>query len=117
MNIQELEEKYYFHDSGINAINFDTENKQLTFSIELCYWAQEWHNEGDPEFMELELIFEGVTEYNGLTGEFECLTILDGMVKDNKWRFNILDELHSEYYEYDFTPSNLYVKHIRTFDD
>lgn len=117
MTIQELEQQYYFHDSGINKISFDSETEILSFDIDLCYWAQEWYKEGEPELMEIRLTFEGIKEYDGLIGDIDCFTILDGIVKDGKWRFNILDDFHDAYYEYDFEPSNVTVEQIRVFED
>ena len=117
MTIHELENKYYFHDSLINKIDYYKENERLEFTIGLCYWAQEWYKEGDPELMEIRLIFEGINEYGGIIGDVDCFSILDGMVKNGKWRFNILDDFHDTYYEYVFSPSNVEVKHIRIFED
>ena len=75
MTIQELEKRYYFHDSGINKIDFDSQNEKLEFDIDLCYWAQEWYKEGEPELMKIKLSFEGIKEYDGLVGDIDCFTI------------------------------------------
>ncbi len=117
MTIQELEKRYYFHDSGINKIDYNKEKETLVFAIDLCYWAQEWYKEGEPELMEIKLTFEGIKEYDGLTGDIDCFTVLDGIVEDGKWRFNILDDFHNDYYEYTFSPTNVEVEHIRVFED
>lgn len=117
MTIQELTNKYYFHDSGINHIAYEKAKERLTFSIDLCYWAQKWYTEGDPELMEIRLILDGIKEYSGLVGDIDCFTILDAVVENDKFRMNIRDDIHDKYYEYLFSPYDVEVEIVRTFDD
>lgn len=37
MTIQELDKKFYFHDSVINNIKYAAEEKKLEILMELCY--------------------------------------------------------------------------------
>ena len=76
MTIQELDNKYYFHDSAITHIDYSSQTKELDIIIDFCYWAQKWYKEGDPELMELKVTFEGIEDYDGLTGDIDYFSIL-----------------------------------------
>lgn len=61
MTLPELREKYYFHDSNIEKIEYDAANKTLTLTIDFCFWWQPWHKESEPSNGLIRLIFEGVS--------------------------------------------------------
>ena len=117
MTIQELDNKYYFHDSMITTISYSAETENLTFTIEFCNWAQEWYKEGDPELLKMELIFEGIKEYDGITGDIDYFSILDANIKNDKYYMFIEDDFHQRFYEYYLSPTNVEVKIVGTVEN
>ena len=61
MNIEEFAEKYYLHDSSIEKINFDEKNKNLTLTIEFCFWMQNWYKNNEPTNGKISVTFENVS--------------------------------------------------------
>ena len=112
MTIQELREKYYFHDSCITRIEYDKELKQLEITMDFCQWAQEKYVENEPENVWLKLTFHGIDEYDGLIGEIDYFSILNAEIKDGKFWLSILDDYHGEEYEYYLSSSNVEVEII-----
>lgn len=56
--------KYDFHDSLVEEILYDKENKKVTIEVDFCNWKQEWYDEKEDETIPLQLIFEDVHEVN-----------------------------------------------------
>lgn len=48
MTITAFVEKYYLHDSSIEKVDFDADNKILTLTIEFRFWWQPWYKKGEP---------------------------------------------------------------------
>ena len=48
MTITAFVEKYYLHDSSIEKVDFDADNKILTLTIEFCFWWQPWYKKSEP---------------------------------------------------------------------
>lgn len=117
MTIQELCSKYYFHDSCITRIDYHSDSRRLEITMDFCQWAQEWYVEQDPENIWLKLIFSGIEEYDGIIGDVDYFSILDGEVKNDKFWLSILDDFHDEYYEYYLSPSNVEVKVLGVVKD
>ena len=63
MTITEFEEKYYLHDSTIDKIEYDAENKTLRLEIDFCFWMQIWYEQGTPENGLIAVTFENVSFY------------------------------------------------------
>ena len=61
MTLYELREKYYFHDSSIQKVDFDADKKVLTLEIEFCFWWQPWYNKSEPTNGLIRLTFEDVS--------------------------------------------------------
>ncbi len=112
MTIQELTNKYYFHDSMITNVNYSENEQKLEISIDFCNWAQEWYKQGEPEMLKLKLTFDGIKEYAGITGDIDYFSILDADIKDSKYHLFIEDDFHQEFYEYFLDPSNVDVEII-----
>ncbi len=117
MTIQELNDRYYFHDSCITKIEYSEEKCELTVLMEFCYWAQKWYIKGEPELMELKVTFEGITDYDGLTGEIDYYSILDGDIKGDRYHLFIEDDFNREFYEYFLSPSDVKVEILRKYSD
>ena len=117
MTIQELENKYYFHDSSITNIDYSKEQEKLDILIVFCYWAQEWYKEGDPELMDIKLSFKGIKDYDGIVGNINYFSILDGDIQNDKYHLLIEDGFHQEYFEYYLEPSSAEVEILRTYNE
>ena len=63
MTIAEFEKKYYLHDSSIDKIDYDAENRTLRLEIDFCFWMQNWYNEGEPSNGKIAVNFDNVTFY------------------------------------------------------
>lgn len=61
MNLQDFRRQYYLHDSSIEKIDFDAENKTLTMKIDFCFWMQEWYDKTTPKNGLIAVIFEDVS--------------------------------------------------------
>ena len=85
--------------------------------MEFCNWAQEGYKDGDPELLKLELVFEGIDDYCGITGDIDYFSILDGEIKDEKYHLFIEDDFHQEFYEYYLDPTNVEVKIVGIIED
>lgn len=54
-------DKYNFHDSLIQHIEYFSSKKKLIINIELCNWCQSFYTEGEPEIKKGKLIFLNVS--------------------------------------------------------
>ncbi len=100
MTLTELEDKYYFHDSSLEAIRFDQDHNSLEMDIDFCFWMQTEYIKTSPETGMIQLIFNGVQEFVGEPSSYNDLTILDIIVSEhNKLTFQIIDEDNKEYME------------------
>ena len=61
MTLHELMEKYYFHDSSIEKIDFDADKKVLKLEISFCFWMQKWYDKNEPSNGLIRLTFEDVS--------------------------------------------------------
>ena len=61
LTITEFAEKYYLHDSNIEKINFDEKTKNLTLTIEFCFWMQNWYKNDEPTNGKISVTFENVS--------------------------------------------------------
>ena len=66
----EFAERYYFHDSSIDKIEYDAENKKLTLTIDFCFWMQNWYEKGKPENGYIAVTFENVSLFEYEQHEF-----------------------------------------------
>lgn len=73
MTIKEFEEKYYLHDSGIDKIEYDAENKTLKLTIDFCFWMQLWYNAEELPNGYIAVTFENVSVFEYEQHEFSNL--------------------------------------------
>ncbi len=59
----EFVERYYLHDSSIEKIDFDANNKVLVLLIELCFWWQPWYNKDEPTNGLIRVTFKDVSSF------------------------------------------------------
>lgn len=63
MTITEFREKYYLHDSSIEKVDFDAENKILALTIEFCFWWQPWYDKSEPTNGLIRVTFKNVSRF------------------------------------------------------
>ena len=88
MTITEFEEKYYLHDSMIEKVEFDAENKKLTLTIDFCFWMQLWYNAEELPNGYIAVTFENVSFYE--YEDHEITAVLEDL--DTEIRTTKIDE-------------------------
>ena len=63
LTLIEFKKRYYLHDSSIEKIDYDADNKILTLTIDFCFWMQEWYDETLPKNGLISVTFENVSRY------------------------------------------------------
>lgn len=77
MTVTEFEETYYLHDSMIEKIEYDAENKTLRLEIDFCFWMQNWYNAEELPNGYIAVTFENVSRYEY---EYHAITkVLDNL--------------------------------------
>ena len=61
MTVAEFEKKYYLHDSSLTEFEFDTASRNLTLTIEFCFWMQNWYDKSAPKNGVIAVNFENNT--------------------------------------------------------
>ena len=56
--------KYNLHDSLIESVNYDFQNKILDITIDLCNWLQDNYIESEPENIIIHMIFSDVINFD-----------------------------------------------------
>lgn len=64
MTIKEFVNRFYLHDSGVEAIKYDEENKVIEVYVDFCYWMQDDYQEGDKENGNIKLVFYDVSFFD-----------------------------------------------------
>ena len=84
MTLQEFRGQYYLHDSSIEKIAFDAENKTLTLTIEFCFWMQNWYDKTTPKNGLIAVTFEDVSifEYDDDIADKIFSDELDSEIRD-----------------------------------
>ena len=77
MTLKEMVEKYYFHDSSIDSVEFDPETREVTLLIDFCNWMQEDYSSDKEENIVLKLVFSNVSRISGEKPLFDLIGILD----------------------------------------
>lgn len=99
MNIEELVERYYFHDSLIENISYIPDQNKVIMLIDFCYWLQPNYNPGSKETGMIELTFLEVELYKNQVTSYESDSILEVHAKNNEIVFCILNDRTQCYYE------------------
>lgn len=69
MRITEFLEIYYLHDSSLENVCFGDDVSQVTLTINLCNWAQDWYKDGMPENKIIQVRFLGCSIIKGYSRE------------------------------------------------
>lgn len=93
MKIQDFDKKYYFHDSLVDSIVYNSEKHELVIIFDFCYWAQADCKKDKPETGLLKVTFRGVKKYDDIQGtnKRKWWAVLDGDAKDDKYHLFIQD--------------------------
>lgn len=78
MELRELLEKYNFHDSGLERIQYDSFICRAEIEVTFCNWMQDYFQKGMPKQSIVSLVFTEVSEmkYAGLQRNDEGNVIL-----------------------------------------
>ena len=63
MKLHDLVEIHYFHDSSLNDVQYDPEQRRIEISVVFCNWMQDYFVEGMPELIAVKLVFTNVSRY------------------------------------------------------
>ena len=94
MKIEDIIQKYHFHDSSVIELFHDSNRVQ--FKIDLCMWKQEGYKEGEDELKEVLLVFDSVAEYiwdsDKAETEIDYDTILEISYNDGTLKIVLADD-------------------------
>lgn len=109
MTLQEFRGKYYLHDSSIEKIDFDAENKTLTLTIEFCFWMQNWYDKTTPKNGLIAVTFENVSlfEYDDDISD-KIFSNIDSEIRDAELNADGCLEFFSVEYSYDSGRDDIY---------
>ena len=109
MKLNELLEKYYFHDSGYNGIVYNSATHNAIIEVDFCNWMQDYFKEGQEQNLIIRLVFSGISsiEYEGLEKADPADEILDqNILTDDEGLFGL---------DFGVYKGNLEPRHIRIF--
>lgn len=110
MKINELLNKYTFHDSLLENISYDKDNKKLILTIDFCFWMQNDYDESQPETGNIKLLFNNIESYDGLVGDIDSYSILKTSYDNDELTISLLDDFHDEYHEITIHSQNVIIK-------
>ena len=110
MKINELLNKYTFHDSLLENISYDKENSILTLTIDFCFWMQNDYDESQPETGHIKLLFKNIENYDGLVGDIDSYSILKTSYANDVLTISLLDDFHDEYHEITIHSQNVIIQ-------
>ena len=110
MTLTELREKYYFHDSSLEKIEYDAAGKTLALTIEFCFWMQNWYDKTTPTNGVIRLTFEGVSlfEYDDTIADRIFSDELDSEIRDAELDGDGCLSFFSVEYAYDSDCDDIY---------
>lgn len=110
MTLQEFRAKYYMHDSSIEKIDFDAENKILTMKIDFCFWMQLWYKKPEPTNGFIRVTFEDVCifEYDDDISERIFSDELDSEIRDAELDDDGCLNFFSVEYSFDSNSDDIY---------
>lgn len=84
MKLQELIERYCFHDSYPKSIRFDSIKKSLKITIHFCNWMQSYYQSNMEELILIDLIFNNVQLFECDNHEkYDCYTFFNAKLISN----------------------------------
>lgn len=114
MKLKEFEDRYFFHDSFIESMNYDKDKASLTLIINFAFWMQNDFVKGDEENGLLEVTFHNVKSYEckdgDPTGDFVGILTTD--VDQDTFVFNLLDDASSNFMKLRITATSVEAKKL-----
>ncbi len=108
MKPKEFFKKYYFHDSGIEKVEYNQDTKELLFRIDFCFWMQQDYVKGTPENGMINVHCHDVDYYDGLIGEFDWISIISIHINRNKTiSITVIDEIQHEFFDWTFSSNDI----------
>ena len=85
MKLNDFAERYYFHDSFPQKIEFDSIKKTLTITIHFCNWMQDYYHASMEKLILINLIFSNVQllECDNPEKYDDCYTFFDATLISN----------------------------------
>ena len=108
MFIDDFVTKYEMHDSLV--LNIVLERNSLILTIDFCFWMQSDYKEGETETGIVKVVFEGVTDYTGITGEVDNFSILDMTYVNNVITILICDDYNDSSFQVQFKAKSAYLE-------
>ena len=100
MTINELQNKYYFHDSLLDEVIINKQESTVSLRIDFCFWAQDGYRDEEPETGMIVLSFKQVKRYPELEGEMDSYSILKTECpQEGSWLMVLLDDETDTCYE------------------
>jgi len=79
------------HDSLVKNIQYNSGDNTLILNLGLCNWKQNNYTELEPEMVQCELVFSGVSAFKiELSAPVDCDEILDIELLDSVGKFKIV---------------------------
>ena len=110
MIINDFITTYEMHDSLI--LNIVLEDTKLTFTIDFFYWMQSNYKDDEIETGIIQVVFDKVTDYNGIMGQVDNYSILDVTYEDDIITFLICDDYNDTSYEISFKAKSVDVNNL-----
>ncbi len=118
MKLYEFVEAYNLHDSFIETIEYNEEEKIITAVIHFAFWMQNNYVAGTPETGLIKVMFTGVKKYiceNGdPAGSF--VGILGSKIIDEDLVINFVDDESVEYFEMKVSADDVTVEVVEAQD-
>ena len=100
MTINELQNKYYFHDSLFDEVIINKQESTVSLRIDFCFWAQDGYCDEHPETGMIVLLFKRVKRYPKLEGKIDSYSILKTeCLQEGLWLIALLDDETDIFYE------------------
>ncbi len=112
MKLQELEKKYYMHDSYFEKVEYNEQARTALTLVNFAFWMQDWYDDKNPENGILRLEFANVETFN-YTADVDKVTqgsIIRTEIKDDMLVFAIYDDVSDEYSELSIRAEDVVVE-------
>ncbi len=100
MNKIEHLRKFDFHDSLLESISYDNDNKKIFLKIDFCNWKQEWYNESDEETSMISIVFNNASNLSIPNFSLNSDEIIEfDILSDNSVKMVVFNDIDNTSYE------------------
>lgn len=97
MTISDFFKDYNLHDSLLERVEYDKENKQITFNIDFCYWQQKNYTDDMQETGMITLVFSEVNDFDYTPFEIDSDEIISVQNNsENELYFEVCNDMTEE---------------------